>query len=63
VHVHAVVSLRWRVVGLWWLRDTIVRLHERYRPRSSSAASESRFVVVDEDEVALAALLSLLAWG
>jgi len=33
-------------------------------PRSSSAASESRFVVVvDADEVGLAAPLSLLAWG
>jgi hypothetical protein len=50
-------------VGLRWLRDRIKRQHERDKPRSSSAASESRFVVVDADGVALAALLSLLAGG
>ena len=41
------------------LRDATKERRERDGPRSSSAASESRFVVVDADEVALAVLLSL----
>ena len=44
-HVHAVVSLRWRVVDLWWLRDTIIRQHGRDIPHSSSVASESHLLL------------------